>query len=83
MGGVNCLLASLDVDSATGLHIGAKRSGSEDAPAMVITAPGGEKAKAEGRSTHDGAAYTSTVEDRKGFMAQTFSLFGGVSHCWS
>ena len=65
MGGVNGLLAGLGVDSASGLHVGEKRSESEDAPAVVVTAPGGEKAEAQGVLTHDGAAYASTVEDRK------------------
>ena len=59
MGGINGLLAGLGVDSTNGLAIDAKKAESEDTPAVVVTTPAGEKAKA------GGDAYTSTVEDRQ------------------
>ena len=65
MGGVNALLVGLGVDPTNGLSIGGNGPESGDAPAGVVTVPGGEKGEVGGKSTREGAAYAGTVEDRQ------------------
>jgi Ca2+-transporting ATPase len=65
MGGADALLAGLGVDPTNGLSIVGNRPESGDAPAVVVTEPGGEKGKVGEKSTREGAAYAGTVEDRQ------------------
>ena len=56
MGGIDGLLTGLGVDPSNGLSIGGKMPESEDAPAVTVTTPTGEKGS---------GAFTSSVEDRQ------------------
>jgi len=59
MGGTEGLLAGLGTDPTNGLMISGKGSESGDAITAVVTIPASEE------FTHEGAAYTGTVEDRR------------------
>jgi len=65
MGGINGLLTGLGVDSKSGLGIGGRTSEPTKAPSTVVTNPASEKAEAVKKSTHEGAAFSSSVEDRQ------------------
>ncbi|KAF9644891.1 Ca-transporting ATPase, partial [Thelephora ganbajun] len=67
MGGISGLLAGLGVDSTSGLSVGGTGTTSQpgEAPAVVVTNPAGEKGQLVQDSTHEGAAYSGTVEDRR------------------
>jgi Ca2+-transporting ATPase len=65
MGGANALLVGLGVNPTNGLSIGGNRPEFEDAPAVAVTVPGGEKGEVGEKSTREGAAYAGTVEDRQ------------------
>jgi len=65
MGGINGLFAGLGVDSNSGLGIGGKVSEPTEAPSAVVTDPASKKVEAMEKSTHEGAAFNSAVEDRQ------------------
>jgi Ca2+-transporting ATPase len=65
MGGAKSLLAGLGVDPTNGLSIGGNKPESGNAAGVVVATPGGEKGDVGTKSTHEGAAYAGTVEDRQ------------------
>ncbi|KAF9647966.1 calcium-translocating P-type ATPase [Thelephora ganbajun] len=65
MGGISGLLTGLGVDSTSGLSVDGTTSRPGEALAVVATKPPGEKGQLVQDFTHEGAAYGSTVEDRR------------------